>query len=61
MTIQLGKGQRAADPDGQWKVTLDALVKAGLLVDDNRQGVELMPVQFTRGAIKATEIVLEDM
>lgn len=61
MTIQLGKGQRSCDVDAYFKSALDGLVKCGLLVDDNRQGVELMPVQFTRAGNKATEILLEDM
>lgn len=46
--IILDKGQRAADPDAYQKSCLDALVHAGVLVDDNRQHVELAPVTFSR-------------
>ncbi len=49
LTITLKKGQRAADPDAQWKSLLDALKHAGLIVEDNRQGVELLPVRYERG------------
>lgn len=48
LAIILKKGQRAADPDAYFKSLLDALVAAEMLTDDNRQGVELMPVQFKR-------------
>ena len=60
LTIVLGKGQRAGDPDSYNKVLLDGLVAAGLLKDDNRQGCELAPVQFERGE-KATIIKLVDI
>lgn len=59
--IILAKGQRAADPDAYFKSANDAMVHAGLLVDDNRQGVELKPVIFTRGNRKATVITLRDL
>jgi Holliday junction resolvase RusA-like endonuclease len=49
LTIILKPKQRAADPDAQWKSPLDALKHAGMIVDDNRQGVELMPVVYLRG------------
>jgi hypothetical protein len=60
--IILGKGQRAADPDSQFKSLCDALIHAKLLVDDNRQHVELAPVTFSRDP-KAwgTRITLEDL
>lgn len=61
LTIILGPGQRAADPDAYFKVICDALVKLGLLTDDNRQGVELAPVIYRRGKEKATIIRLTDM
>lgn len=61
LRITLAKGQRGPDPDAFWKSVLDSLTHAGLLVDDNRQGVELMPVQFDRGTRKATTITLEDV
>ena len=46
--ITLDKGQRAFDPDAYTKSLNDALVAVGMLVDDNRQHVELMPVTFSR-------------
>jgi hypothetical protein len=44
--IVLKKGQRAGDLDSYFKSLRAALVHAGMLVDDNRQGVELAPVAF---------------
>jgi hypothetical protein len=46
--IILDKGQRAAPPDAYQKSCLDALVHAGMLIDDNRQHCELAPVTFSR-------------
>lgn len=51
LTIILRRGQRAADPDAQWKSLLDALKHAGLLLEDNRQNVELAPVSYERGTV----------
>jgi hypothetical protein len=61
LTITLGPRQRGGDPDAYWKACLDSLVSCGLLVDDNRQGVELAPVRFGRAKVKATTILLEDV
>jgi hypothetical protein len=61
LRLTLAPGQRAADPDAYWKSVLDALTACGLLVDDNRQGVELGGVAFERGPARATAIVLEDL
>jgi hypothetical protein len=61
LRIILGKGQRGADPDAFFKALLDAMVHAGLLVDDNRQGVVLAPVEYERAAKKATVITLVDI
>jgi hypothetical protein len=61
LRLTLGPRQRGADPDAYFKSVLDALVHAGLLVDDDRHGVELGDVVFQRGKIKGTEIVLEDV
>lgn len=61
MLITLGKGQRACDPDAYWKSPLDALVKTGYLKDDNRQWLELKPVQFNRKELQATTITIEDV
>jgi Holliday junction resolvase RusA-like endonuclease len=60
LKIILSPKQRAGDPDAYWKSLLDALVHAALLLDDNRQGVELGQVTFSRGE-RATEIMLEDL
>jgi Holliday junction resolvase RusA-like endonuclease len=61
LRLTLGPRQRAPDPDSLWKSLLDALVRAGLLVDDDRFGVELGEVTFERGPEPATVIVLEDL
>jgi hypothetical protein len=61
LLLTLAPGQRGADPDAYWKSLLDALVHAGLLLDDSRQAVELGPVRFARGPAAATEITLADM
>lgn len=52
--IELGKGQRALDPDNYQKSLGDALVFAKMLVNDSRQWVEWMPIEFTRGKRKTT-------
>jgi hypothetical protein len=61
LRVVLAKGQRAGDPDCYWKSVLDALVSAGVLSDDNRQGVELAPVEFDRSRAKSTVIRLENL
>jgi Holliday junction resolvase RusA-like endonuclease len=61
LVITLAPRQRAGDPDAYFKTVNDALVHAGLLLDDNRQGVELGTVEFLRGLARETEIVLEDL
>jgi Holliday junction resolvase RusA-like endonuclease len=61
LKIILAPRQRAADHDAYWKRVLDALVCAGMLLDDNWQYVELEPVEFDRGADRATSIILEDL
>jgi hypothetical protein len=61
LRLTLGPRQRAPDPDALWKSLLDGLVRAGLLVDDNYQGVELGEVIFERGPEQSTRIVLEDL
>jgi hypothetical protein len=59
--LTLAPRQRAADPDAFWKSTLDALVAAELLTDDNRQSVELGTVTFDRGPARRTVITLADL
>ena len=43
LTLVLGPRQRAGDPDSYFKSLLDALTHAGMILDDNRQSVELGP------------------
>lgn len=50
----------AADPDARWKHLLDALVNAGLLVDDSPKWCELGSVETVRGP-RQTVITLEDV
>ena len=57
----LAPRQRGADPDAYWKSLLDALTSCGLLVDDNRQHVELTMPTFARGKRRETIITLEDL
>ena len=59
-TITLRKGQRAADPDAYYKSLLDSLVHAKMLMDDNRQGVEISQPAFIRGERMATLITIGD-
>jgi len=61
MTITLGKGQRGGDPDAYFKSTNDALVRLGLLKDDNRQWLQLEPIMYERAERPATTIVLRDI
>lgn len=59
-TIILGKGQKSRDPDAYQKSLGDALVNAGMLVDDSAKWIEWGNVEYIRG-IKATLIKLTDM
>lgn len=61
LLLVLEKGQRAADPDASWKSLLDALQACQLIRNDNRQGVELGPVEFARGERRRTFVMLEDV
>jgi hypothetical protein len=61
LVLTLAPRQRAGDPDGHWKSVLDALVAAGMLVNDSHVWCELGPVTFERGKGKATTIILEDL
>lgn len=63
LEVLLKKGQRPPDEDAFWKSLLDGLVKAGMLTDDNRQGVQLGEIRHTRSrdATHGTTIVLEDV
>ena len=61
--ITLGKGQRVCDSDAYAKSTLDALVHAGLLIDDNPRYCQLGEVVQRRGGEgeRKTVIVLTDV
>jgi hypothetical protein len=48
-------------PDGCRKTVLDALLYAGLMLEDKRQGVEPGDVSFLRGPARRAEMVLEHM
>lgn len=61
LEIVLQGRQQEADPDAYWKSLLDALVYAGLLVDDSREWCELGAVTYSRGDEGSTTIVLEDV
>ncbi len=61
LRITLAPHCRGADPDAYWKSLLDALVMCGLLIDDNRQWVDLGPVTFDRNCIEGTTITLEEI
>jgi hypothetical protein len=61
LAITLPAKGRPTDPDALWKSLLDALVQAGLLVDDDSGHCVLGPVTFTRGPALETAILLEDL
>src|SRR5262245_29869941 len=47
LSILLRPGKLPADADAYWKSLLDALVQAGLLLNDTIAAVELAPVRLT--------------
>jgi hypothetical protein len=63
LEIILKPKQRGGDVDAYNKSLLDGLVRCGLLVDDNRQHVELSQPTYSRGTEKdwGARIVLEDV
>lgn len=63
LLVVLGKRQRECDPDAFWKSLNDALKKAGMLIDDNRNGCQLGEVEFVRShdGSSSTTIILEDV
>jgi Holliday junction resolvase RusA-like endonuclease len=61
LVITLGKGQRALDPDNYYKSLNDALKLSGLIIDDNRQHLEIGSILFNRAERKQTTIILMDI
>lgn len=61
LTIVLGPRGRASDPDAYWKSLLDALVCAGLLVDDSAKFVAYDCPTFERGPARLTRVLLTDL
>lgn len=61
VSITYSGRQQAADVDAYWKSLLDALVAAGLLVDDSPAWCEIGEVRQARGETTATVIELENV
>lgn len=61
LLIVLGKGQKKMDEDNLWKSLLDALVNAGVLVDDSPKWCQRGTVSYARGDAPATFVILEDV
>lgn len=55
------KGGRLGDPDNVQKVILDGLVKAGVLVDDSAQWLQLEQPVMVAGDCEKTIIEIEDI
>lgn len=61
LRVTLEPRRRQPDRDAYDKILLDALTRAGMLLDDSDRGLEgRMEVEFQRGAENKTEIVLEE-
>ncbi len=52
---------RTIDPDGVLKSLLDALVTAGMLVDDSSKWCEWETPIILRGTARETKLILEDL
>lgn len=59
--IGLGYRQRGGDPDSYFKDAIDALVHNGLLVNDSKEWVEVLPVKYDRTVKPMTRITLIDI
>jgi hypothetical protein len=57
----LEDGKRGVTPDSYFKSLLDALVSAGLLVDDSAKFCELAPTTYERATRRASVITLTDI
>lgn len=60
VAVTVKQKSHAIDPDNALKVLLDALVRAGVLVDDSARWCELGPVTVAVGA-KGTRLTVEDL
>lgn len=61
LEITLAGRQKQTDPFAYCKSLFDALVKCGMLVDDNANLVEWGGTTYSRGDVGKTVIVLEDV
>jgi Holliday junction resolvase RusA-like endonuclease len=61
LLLTMAPKQRRPDPDCWFKSLLDALVHAGLLIDDGPKWCTLGGVTYDRGPKKRTTIALEDL
>jgi len=59
--VRSPRQRRKSDSDNYNKVLLDGLVKCGAIIEDNEDGVAMLPYTFERGKEKATIITLEDL
>lgn len=60
VSIHFESRRPPADPDARLKLLLDALVAAGLLVDDSPTWLELGAIVSIKGSVRRTTITLED-
>lgn len=60
LVVTMPEGTRRPDPDSLWKSLLDALVEAGLLVNDSARWVELGTIKWDRGE-RQTTVSLENL
>jgi Holliday junction resolvase RusA-like endonuclease len=61
LELTYARSGKLPDPDSFWKSTLDALVHAKMLVDDNRHFVRQGTVKIEHGPKRETVIELVDL
>jgi Holliday junction resolvase RusA-like endonuclease len=61
LTLVLAGNDRRRDNDNTWKSVLDALVKAGLILDDGPEHLETEPVTYLRADERGTVIRLTEL
>lgn len=61
LTVRHGRSVKAADADALWKSLLDALVKCGLLLDDDPAHCELGTVGYETAERRGLVVLLEDL